>query len=95
MIITIYINGYTVYTEISLEYNFTYDFWLFDIKISLFRASIHEDCPESEEYIRVKDYASEMVVRPHKTFQEVNWIWLCRLVFFISTQIWQWNIYNN
>ncbi|XP_028415009.1 stAR-related lipid transfer protein 7, mitochondrial-like [Dendronephthya gigantea] len=34
------------------------------------RASSHEECPESEEYIRVKDYASQMVVRPHGAFHQ-------------------------
>ena len=40
--------------------------------LCLFRASTHEDCPENDDYIRVKDYASQMVVKPHRTFNEVN-----------------------
>ncbi|XP_046850526.1 stAR-related lipid transfer protein 7, mitochondrial-like [Xenia sp. Carnegie-2017] len=34
------------------------------------RTLSHDDCPESDDYIRVKDYASQMLVRPHTTFQE-------------------------
>lgn len=43
----------------------------------LLRATCHEDCPESEDHIRVKDYASQMVVKPHKTFQEVEANFTC------------------
>lgn len=35
------------------------------------RAVEHPSVPEDPEYVRVRTYESQMVIRPHKTFDEV------------------------
>jgi len=36
------------------------------------RAVEHPSVPEDPEYVRVRTYESQMVIRPHKTFDEVR-----------------------
>lgn len=36
------------------------------------RAVEHPSVPEDPEYVRVRTYESQMVIRPHKTFDEVS-----------------------
>lgn len=39
---------------------------------AIFRAVQHPGVPETQDYVRVHSYQSKMVIRPHKTFDEVN-----------------------
>lgn len=37
----------------------------------LYRAVQHPKVPETQEFVRVHSYQSKMVIRPHKSFDEV------------------------
>lgn len=51
------------------------------------RATEHPKCPESQDHVRVYDYASQMVIKPHRTFNEVcgkclnNYPWLLLICY--------------
>jgi len=36
------------------------------------RSVEHPQIPASKQYVRVETYSSEMVIRPHSSFDEVN-----------------------
>lgn len=38
----------------------------------VFRATSHPQYPESDEHVRVKEYESYMVIKPHQTFDQVG-----------------------
>lgn len=59
----------------------------------LFRAVQHPRVPESQEFVRVHSYQSKMVIRPHKSFDEVCGEYLttidktfCRVLCFGATE---------
>ncbi len=36
------------------------------------KATDHPQCPIQDQYVRVHEYKSHMVIRPHTTFDKVN-----------------------
>lgn len=72
------------------------------VAILPYRAVQHPRVPETQEFVRVHSYQSKMVIRPHKSFDEVcNIYWVCTLasvfcthrvsfVLFFSLLEWVW-----
>lgn len=48
------------------------------LPLPLTRAVEHPSVPESPEFVRVRSYESQMVIRPHKSFDEVSFTSLKR-----------------
>lgn len=42
------------------------------VTLSLFRAVEHPSLPETQDFVRVHSYQSRMVIRPHRSFDEVG-----------------------
>ncbi|GCC42764.1 hypothetical protein chiPu_0026534, partial [Chiloscyllium punctatum] len=44
-----------------------------NLMVLVSRAVEHPDVPESSSYVRVTAYQSQMVIKPHRSFDEVRW----------------------
>ena len=42
------------------------------VMVLISKATEHPRCPESSKYVRVKTYNSQMVIKPHSSFEEVS-----------------------
>lgn len=51
------------------------------------RAVQHPRVPETQDFVRVHSYQSKMVIRPHKSFDEVRGECFARCIRFLSSQV--------